>query len=237
MKSDVVRLFQTLPHPCGYYPDRTAQNLVIDPSASRIAEAYPIALSQGFRRAGGHVYHPRCPDCQACVPCRIPVQEFVPDRSQRRCEKRNADLEVRVSTARYTREYFDLYRRYLGVRHAGGGMDDPGPEDFERFLYTTWSPTSFLELRAGELLLGVAVTDVCTDGLSAVYTFFDPQWHSRSLGTWGILNQISLARRLGLPYVYLGYWIAGHPKMHYKANFRPLQVLRSGLWDRLQLSA
>jgi len=233
MKSDVVRLFQTLPHPCGYYADRTAQNLVIDPSAPRIAAAYPIALTQGFRRAGGHVYHPRCPSCQACVPCRIPVEQFVPDRSQRRCEKRNADLEVRMATAGYSREYFDLYCRYLGARHAGGGMDEPCPEDFERFLYTTWSPTSFLELRAANQLLGVAVTDICSDGLSAVYTFFDPQSQSRGLGTWAILNQIALARRLGLAHVYLGYWIAGHPKMHYKANFQPLQILRSGRWENL----
>jgi arginine-tRNA-protein transferase len=233
MKSDVVRLFQTLPHPCGYYADRTAQNLVIDPGAPRIADAYAIALSQGFRRAGGHVYHPRCPACQACVPCRIAVQEFVPDRSQRRCEKRNADLELRVATARYSDEYFDLYRHYLGTRHAGGGMDEPSAEDFERFLYTSWSPTSFLELRAADRLLGVAVTDVCSEGLSAVYTFFDPECSSRSLGTWAILNQIALARRLGLPYLYLGYWIAGHPKMHYKARFQPLQVLRSGGWESL----
>jgi arginine-tRNA-protein transferase len=236
MKSEVVRLFQTLPHDCGYYADRSAQNLVIDPTAPNLAEIYGLALARGFRRAGGHVYHPHCASCRACVPCRVPVETFQPSRSQRRCLARNADIEARPVPAGYTAEYFHLYRRYLDARHADGGMDHPAPDDFGRFLYTHWSPTRFLELRKDGRLVGVAVTDVCPEGLSAVYTFYDPDESARGLGTYAILRQIAWARELGLPHVYLGYWIAGHPKMDYKRSFRPLQVLRIGQWGILNES-
>lgn len=237
MKSEVVRLFQTLPQDCGYYPDRSAQNLVIDPSAPNLAAIYGLALTRGFRRAGGHVYHPHCAQCRACVPCRVPVATFVPNRSQRRCLARNADIVATPVPAGYTAEYFNLYCRYLDARHADGGMDHPAPDDFARFLYTTWSPTRFLELRRDGRLVGVAVTDVCADGLSAVYTFYEPTGLARGLGTYAILQQIAWARREGLPHLYLGYWIAGHPKMDYKRLFRPLEVLRIGHWVGLDDAA
>lgn len=230
MRSSIVRLFQTLPHPCGYFSDRTAQNLVIDPSTPQLERIYGRALEMGYRRAGGHVYLPQCEGCRACVPARIPVDRFVPDRSQRRCLRRNEDVAVRVMPARRTDELFALYERYLASRHPGGGMDNPRPQDFERFLYTEWSPTRLVEFRLGERLLAVAVTDFCNEGLSAVYTFFDPDEERRSLGSFAILSQIELARRHGFPHVYLGYWIAGHPKMDYKTRFRPLELLEGGEW-------
>ncbi len=235
MKSETVRLFQTLPHPCGYFSGRTAQNLVIDPAAPDLPRIYAHALTRGYRRAGGHVYHPQCPQCSACVPARIAVAEFIPDRSQRRCLKRNDDLNLLIAPARYTLEYFELYRRYLDARHADGGMDNPDPQDFSRFLFTPWSPTWFLELRnrKGDLL-AVAVTDVAASGLSAVYTFYEPQQVSRGLGTLAILRQVQLARERGLPHVYLGYWIGGHAKMDYKARFRPLELLGPGGWAPAQ---
>jgi arginine-tRNA-protein transferase len=234
MKSETVRLFQTLPHPCGYFAERTAQNLVIDPAAPHLPRMYAHALTRGYRRAGGHVYHPQCPQCRACVPARIPVAEFEPDRSQRRCLARNADLTLSVAPARYSHESFSLYRRYLDVRHAGGGMDNPDPHDFTRFLYTVWSPTSFLEVRdADNRLLAVAVVDIVSSGISAVYTFYDPAEQKRGLGTYAILRQIDLARDRGLPHVYLGYWIDGHPKMDYKSRFRPLELKRVEGWTAL----
>lgn len=228
--TDPIRVFQTLEHGCGYYPERTARNLVLDPVSPALPSLYGRALERGFRRSGGHVYRPHCPGCNACVSSRIDVAAFEPDRTQRRCEKRNADLELRVAAARPTDENFALYQRYLAARHAGGGMDDPAPEDFERFLACDWSPTRFLELRRDGELLAVAVTDVLAVGLSAVYTFYAPDQGARSLGTCAILRQIRLARANGLPHVYLGYWIAGHPKMDYKARFRALERLRQGTW-------
>ncbi len=233
MRSERLRLFQTLPHTCGYYAGRTAQNLVIDPAAPQLDKLYGPALERGFRRAGGHLYLPHCQQCHACTPCRIDVARFAPDRTQRRCLKRNANLQVIEAMAGYTPERHALYERYLRTRHSGGGMDDADASDFRRFLTAPWSPTLFLELRLGSRLLGVAVTDACMQGLSAVYTFFDPDEDARSLGTFAILQQVELARRRGLPWVYLGFWIEGHPKMDYKRRFRPLQIRTGEGWQTL----
>jgi arginyl-tRNA--protein-N-Asp/Glu arginylyltransferase len=230
MKSELVRLLQTLPHPCGYFAGRTARNLVIDPASPHLPQIYDAALTRGFRRAGGHVYRPQCGGCHACIAARVPVAQFRLDRSQRRCLQRNRDLQLRIEQPRHTDEYFQLYRRYLDARHAGGGMDDPDPEDFSRFLYTAWSPTSFNELRLHNRLLGVAITDVASSGLSAVYTFYDPDEGARGLGTYAILRQIELTRERGLPHLYLGFWIQDHPKMDYKARFRPLEILGADGW-------
>lgn len=234
MRSDNVRLFQTLPHSCGYFAERTAQNLVIDPAAPQLDQLYGAALERGFRRAGGHLYLPHCGHCRACTPCRIDVEHFTPDRAQKRCMKRNADIVISESMAGYNAERHTLYERYLRQRHPGGGMDEADASDFRRFLTAPWSPTLFLEMRLAKRLVGVAVTDVCTNGLSAVYTFFDPDEHARSLGTFAILQQVALARRRGLPWVYLGFWIEGHPKMDYKRRFRPLQVRGTAGWAAME---
>ena len=235
MRSELVRLFQTLPHPCGYFADRTAQNLVIDPACEHLPNIYEAALTKGFRRAGGHVYRPHCGACRACVAARIPVADFVPDRSQRRCLKRNADLSVDIVRAEFREEYFELYHRYLDLRHHEGGMDNPETEDFGRFLYTSWSPTRFIEFRLDGKLVGIAVTDFAQAGLSAVYTFYDPALASRSLGTFAILQQVEFARMRNIPHVYLGFWIDRHPKMDYKTRFRPLELLGSDGWKRAPL--
>jgi arginyl-tRNA--protein-N-Asp/Glu arginylyltransferase len=234
MRADpAIRLFQTLPHACGYYADRAAQNLVVDPAAPQLDQLYGGALEQGFRRAGGHLYFPQCPQCQACTPCRVDAARFAPDRSQRRCLKRNADLSLIECIPGYNRERHALYETYLRSRHAGGGMDDAEASDFRRFLTAPWSPTLFLEIRHGDRLLGIAVTDICLNGVSAVYTFFDPTESARSLGTFAILQQIELARRRGVPWLYLGFWIDGHPKMDYKRRYQPLEIRRNGSWSAM----
>ena len=232
MRSESVRLLKTLPHPCGYYGERTAQNLVIDPLAPDLPQLFDLALARGFRRAGGHIYRPACPRCRACVAARVPIGEFRPNRSMRRTRARNTDLAVAVEPASYSDEAFALYRRYLETRHPGGGMDEAGAEDFTRFLTSPWSPTQFVTFRHDGRLLAIAVTDFVPLALSAVYTFFDPDEAARGLGTFAILTQIELARARALQHLYLGYWIAGHPKMHYKSAFRPLETLRSDGWTR-----
>jgi leucyl-tRNA---protein transferase len=230
LRNERVRLFQTLPHSCGYFRVRTAQNLVLDPAASNLPKLYALSLARGFRRAGGHVYHPHCPSCHACEPCRIDVATFVPNRGQRRCLARNSDIVMRECVPGLTDERHALYAHYLHARHPGGGMDEASDEDFSHFLAAPWSPTVFLEFRLGERLVAVAVTDVCSTGLSAVYTFFDPDLSKRSLGTYAILRQIELTRLRDLPHLYLGYWIRNHPKMGYKSRFDSLQVLGPGGW-------
>lgn len=226
-----IRLYQTRPHPCGYYAERTARNLVLDPASPYLASAYACAIDHGFRRSGAQVYRPHCELCHACIATRIDVAAFEPNRSQRRTLARNADLTLRIAPARYTDEYFDLYSRYLASRHGDGPMAESGQEDFLSFLTCDWSRTAFLELRAGEKLMSVAVTDLLPQGISAVYTFYSPDEAARSLGTCSILHQIDFARRRDLPFVYLGYWIDGHPKMDYKRRFAAMQVLRDQRWQ------
>lgn len=228
-----IRLYQTTLHSCGYWPGREARDLVLDPASDRLGEAYGHALEMGFRRSGGHIYRPHCPGCRDCVAIRIPVAGFRPDRSQRRCLRRNADLDVRSVPARRLGEHFALYRRYLAYRHPGGGMDDPEPADFDLFLRCPWGATRFLEFRLGGNLLAVAVTDLVPGALSAVYTFYEPGHERRGLGTYAILSQIEWARRQRLDYLYLGYRIAGHPKMDYKTRFRPCELLVGGHWRHL----
>lgn len=237
LDQEPLRLFHTAEHACGYWPERQARDLVFDPGDPRQARLYPMALSWGFRRSGNLIYRPHCRHCKACVAVRIPVAEFRPDRSQRRCLARNADLETRVCPAERSDEHFDLYQRYLAARHPGGGMDGHGIAEFDQFLISAWGQGRFLEIRTrrehglGELL-AVAVTDVVPDALSAVYTFYTPDAAERGLGTYAILQQIAWAQRDGKPYLYLGYWIDGHRKMAYKQRYRPLESFDGQQWSR-----
>lgn len=232
--TDDLRLFHTGEHPCGYWPDRSARDLVLDPRDPRLPKWYPLALGWGFRRSGDIVYRPHCGNCRACVAVRIPVERFRPDRSQRRCLARNADVQLRVLPAQRTQEQLALYRRYLMARHAGGGMEGHGANEFDQFLIGSWSEGRFLELRAGQRLLAVAVTDVIDTALSAVYTFYDPDEIARGLGTLAILKQLEWARREQRTHLYLGYWIGGHDKMDYKRRFRPLEGFDGRAWHELQ---
>ena len=231
-----LRLYQTGAHACGYWPDRLARDLVLDPYDPRLDSIYPQALAWGFRRSGDLVYRPHCEHCHACVPVRIPVTAFRPDRSQRRCLARNADLSYRIVAAERSEEQFALYRQYLHDRHPGGGMDDHGTREFDQFLIGSWSHGRFLEIRepapAGGRgrLLAVAVTDITEQALSAVYTFYAPDMAARSLGTLAILQQIEWARREGRAYLYLGYWIRGHAKMDYKRRFHGLEAYDGRQW-------
>ena len=235
-ETDNLRMFHTGAHPCGYWEGREARDLVLDPRDPRLPQAYPMALDWGFRRSGDIVYRPSCNGCHACVAVRIPVDGFRPDRSQRRCLARNADIDARIVAPVRTDEHLALYRKYLASRHAGGGMDDHGANEFDQFLVGSWNEGRFLELRehSTHTLLAVAVTDVVEQALSAVYTFYDPDHAARGLGTLGVLQQIAWAQRDGREHLYLGYWIAGHAKMDYKRRFQPLEGFNGRGWRRLQ---
>lgn len=237
---DELRLFQTGEHACGYWDGLVARDLVLDPRDPQLARWYPQALASGFRRSGDLVYRPHCAGCRLCVPVRVEVARFAPDRSQRRCLARNAAVTMRVCPAERSDEHFALYRRYLAARHAGGGMDGHGALEFDQFLVGNWSTTRFLELRdpapdghGPGPLIAVAVTDLVDDALSAVYTFFEPDHAARGLGTLAVLRQIEWARRDARDFLYLGYWLQGHPKMDYKQRFRPLQGFDGRRWRAL----
>lgn len=225
-----MQLFRGIPHPCNYLPDQTANSIFLDPEVPLNSELYAQLLARGFRRSGNFAYRPACPHCTACVPIRVNAQAFTPSRSQRRAWKSNLDLDVTVRRAHYTDEYFALYRNYLETRHAGGGMEAQTPDDFRNFLLCPGIDTRFHEFRLDGRLVAVAVVDHLPWALSAVYTFYDPALAARSLGTQAVLHQIHTARATGLPWVYLGFWIAESRKMAYKTQFQPAQHYRHDLW-------
>ncbi len=229
-----LRFMLTPAHACSYIEGREASTLFVDPRIRMDAGVYTALSSVGFRRSGSHLYRPHCAACKACLPLRIPVARFTARRRHRRNLLRNQDLRSHYVQARFTDEYYALYARYIAARHNDGDMFPPSREQFASFLLGGWSDTRFLEMRAPHgALLGVAVTDFLSDGLSAIYTFFDPDHARRGLGTWGILRQIQHAAKLGLPYLYLGYWIRESPKMSYKGEFRPCQVFTGDAWQEL----
>ena len=229
-------LYQTAPHPCPYIESNTAVNLILDPHYPVNTGLYGRLLQHGFRRNGSLYYRPFCNECSACVSVRLPAASFSPNRAQRRTRRRNADLTARLTRARFSEEHFALYLRYQSNRHFGDSMDDPDPEKYRRFLVDSEVETSFIELRKGERLMGVSIVDRVDDGLSAIYTFFEPEEPRRSLGTYAILKQVDLALEQELDWIYLGYWIAASQKMAYKANFRPLQRYNpfSARWESME---
>jgi arginine-tRNA-protein transferase len=228
--------YVTPPERCAYLPARESVNVFADPRARMNTALYGRLIDKGFRRSGSHLYRPQCPGCNACIPTRIPVARFTPSRSQRRTWKINSDLRVNALTEAYRADHFALYRRYQRGRHAGGEMDNPTLQSYLDFMRCSWADTSLVEFRRGGALLAVAVCDCLAQGLSAVYTFFDPHEQRRGLGTYAILWQIEETRRRGLPYVYLGYWIANNLKMNYKTRFRPIEGLIDGQWRALNSS-
>lgn len=230
MNKHHLQLYITTETPCSYFDDRMSSNLVPDPKLQLTMPIYNQLIQHGFRRSGKHCYRPHCENCQSCIACRLAVNEFVSNRSQRRCLKNNQDLKLTVVSATFSEEYFALYRRYLNSRHREGSMANPAEDDFKQFLYCDWSNTRFLEFRLNRQLVAVAVSDIVSDGVSAVYSFFEPEMKNRSLGSYCILKQIDYAKELALDYVYLGYWIENHNKMHYKSNYKPLQLYLDEQW-------
>ncbi len=223
-------LFATPPHACGYLDGETATTVFADPRVANKTSVYTMLSRYGFRRSGNHLYRPQCEKCHACVPVRVAVKPFRARRKQRRVWNKNQDLSVVPRDDGFQSEHFALYRRYIRARHPGGSMDNPSEEQYQEFLSCSWGNTVFFEFRLEDRLAAVAVSDVLDDGLSAVYTFFDPALSKRSLGAYGILWQIEEARRLNLDWLYLGYWIETSAKMRYKGDYRPQQRLVDGRW-------
>ena len=226
--------FATPEHHCSYLPDRHATTMFVDPRAHIDRRLYTQLTALGFRRSGSHYYRPHCESCNACIPVRIPVKRFRPERSQRRNWRDNADLELRPVPASYVEEYYLLYERYINQRHSDGDMYPPSREQFSSFLVEGGVDGFYLEIRERGQLIGLAVIDTLDDGLSAIYTLFDPGRSKRGLGTLAILWQIEEARRRGLSHVYLGYWIKACTKMSYKNRFSPLEILMEGRWQDLE---
>lgn len=227
-----LKFYCTPAHRCSYLPERQAVTLFLDPKTEVSADVYASLTTAGFRRSGDFVYRPHCGSCHACIPVRVLARQFRPDRTQRRCLQRNADITVHSVPARYTPEYYSLYERYIDVRHRDGDMYPTTRNQFRSFLLCSWANSRFYEFRVDGRLLAVAVVDHIDSGMSAVYTFYDPAEEERSLGRYVILWQILETCRQGMNHVYLGYWIRQCRKMSYKREYQPLEYFDGQNWMR-----
>ena len=235
-----LRFFLTAPSPCPYLPGREERKVFAHLPLSDGPGVNDALTQIGFRRSQNIAYRPACEACEACISARLPAADYAFSRSERRVLERNKDLSRHLVEAEATMEQFDLLRRYLLTRHAFGGMADMAWPDYVAMVEDTAVRTHLIEYRLpsddggpGDLVACVLV-DILGDGLSLVYSFYDPDMTKRSLGSFVILDHVVQARLAELPHVYLGYWVPGSPKMDYKARFRPIEVLRPGGWARLE---
>ena len=234
-----LRFFMTAVAPCPYLEGMTERKVFANLPFSDGAHVNDELTHAGFRRSQNIAYRPACEGCDACLSVRVPVAEFSPGRTQRKILARNVDLSRYLVEAEATFEQFNLLKLYLASRHPGGGMTDMSWADYVAMVEDTAVRTHLIEYRLpsddsgpGDLV-AVTLVDLLSDGLSMVYSFFDPQMEKRSLGVFAVLDHLRQAATVGLPYLYLGYWVQGSPKMDYKANFRPMEALRPMGWTRL----
>ncbi len=229
------QFYVTAPQPCPYLEGKMERKLFTALQGDQSEKLNDTLSRQGFRRSQNVLYRPSCSDCTACMSARINVAQFSPSRGQRKISRRNAHLTRRSTSPWATEDQYALFRRYLAARHADGGMADMDVFEFASMIEETPIRTRVVEYVDDDTdeLIAVCLTDVLSDGVSMVYSFYDPDLPRASLGSYIILDHIEIAREAGLPFVYLGYWVPGSPKMGYKARFSGLELYRRGEWERM----
>ncbi|MBX2849410.1 MAG: arginyltransferase [Acidiferrobacterales bacterium] len=230
-----IRLFETVIDDCPYLDDKKSASILVDPDHKVEPALFSMLSRSGFRRSGNMLYAPKCPDCNACVSVRIPAARFKASRGQRRVWRKNLDITVTIEDVTFQQEHFDLYLKYQQQRHADSSMCDDDPQKYIGFIESNYAASKFLCMHLDDELIGISVLDQFDGGLSAVYTFFDPDFSNRSLGTFAILYSVKLARMHDIAFVYLGYWIDQSQKMDYKRQFKPLQGFIDKKWQDLEL--
>lgn len=233
-----LQFYATAPYECSYLAHKQARSQVATPTHLIHADVYGELVASGFRRSGLYTYRPYCDGCKACIACRVDVERFSPKRYQQRAFKKHQNLEVKIGHLEFFQEHYDLYMSYQHDRHLHGGMDGDDQDQYKQFLLQSKVNSRMIEFRDGHdgeepgKLRIVSIIDVVQSGLSSVYTFFDTSNPSASYGTFTIMWQIEQTKKLQLPYLYLGYYIEESPKMSYKAQFEPLEVLVNDVWQR-----
>lgn len=225
-----IPLFLTDEHPCSYLEGQSASSAFVHPSFKLSTSIYSQLIAQGYRRSGDYVYTPQCRHCTECIAVRIPVTQFKPKRHQKRCLVKNSGTRAILKPARFEPAHYNLYMRYQKSRHGDGNMAHSTPEEYMEFLGSSWCDTLFVEFLIDGKLIAVAVVDRLINALSAVYTFFDPDYSAFSPGVYAVLWQIEWARRLKVKWLYLGYWIHDCHKMNYKTDYQPLEMLIGQHW-------
>ncbi|HFB66771.1 MAG TPA: arginyltransferase [Aeromonadales bacterium] len=227
-----ITLFSTAEHACSYLKNQQAVSHFVAPQQQNLPFVYNLLSQQGFRRSGDHIYQPSCRSCKECIPVRLPVDDFMPSKSQKRCIKKNRRLKMISNNHPEFESYMPLYRKYINSRHTDGDMYPANLEQFKQFLHSSWCETLALEWYLEEELVAVAFTDVLADSLSAIYTIFDPELSRYSLGTFAITQQVEMAKHMHRKYLYLGFWIKPCRVMSYKGNFRPIECFQNDHWQR-----
>ena len=217
-----LQFYATAPYPCSYLPGREARSQVVTPGCLITTALYGTLIDAGFRRSGVFTYRPHCDRCRACIPVRIPVDQFKPSRTQRRAQHHHQQLTTHFLPLQFVAEHYELYCRYQLSRHSETDLEENSLEQYHHFLLQSPVKTHLVEFRENGVLRMVSIIDVLKEGLSSVYTFFEPGLPGTSYGIYNILWQIEHCKERGLPWLYLGYWIKNSQKMNYKIEFQPM---------------
>jgi len=228
-----LKFFVTPSHDCSYLEGKKARTLFVDPKADITEDKYSELSDLGFRRSGNFIYRPHCDECNQCIPVRVAVNNFTPSKRQKRIWNKNQELDINVLAPEFRQEHYELYQYYINTRHKDGDMHPTSEEQYKTFVLKDWGRTLFIEFRRHNRLMAVAVTDRLDNGLSSIYTFFDPDEPQLSLGVYGVLTQIEYAKSMDLPYLYLGYWIKECQKMSYKTEYKPIEALIDNEWQKM----